>query len=68
MTFLNAETGFGHTPTKVIVSIVPYQKVLPVKRMITSIDPTAFVVVAEIRSVLGKGYTLDKHFNQPMPT
>ena len=68
MTFLNAETGFGHTPTKVIVSIVPYQKVLPVKRMITSIDPTAFVVVAEIRSVLGKGYTLDKHFNPPMPT
>ena len=68
MTFLNAETGFAHMPTKVIVSIVPYQKVLPVKRMITAIDPTAFVVVVEIRSVLGKGYTLDRHFNPPMLT
>lgn len=65
MTFLNGETGFNHTPTKVIISIVPYQKVLPVKRMITSIDPSAFVVVSEICSVLGKGYTLDKHFNPP---
>lgn len=63
MTFLNGETGLRHTPTKVIVSIVPYHKVMSVKRMVASIDPTAFVVVSDIRSVLGKGYTPDKHFN-----
>lgn len=67
MTSFIAETGFQQKRTRVIVSIVPYQKITMIKHIIMDIDPTAFVVVDEIHSVLGKGYTLDKHFDPPEP-
>lgn len=63
ITFLQAESGYQQKPLKVIVSIVPYSKVTAMKRLITTIDPTAFVVVDEIHSVLGRGYTLDRYLN-----
>ncbi len=65
MTSYLAETGFQQKQTKVIVSIVPYRKITAIKHIIMAIDPTAFVVVDDIHSVLGKGYTLDKHFDPP---
>ena len=60
MTSFNAETGFRQKQIKVIVSVVPYQKVVPMKRIIMGADPTAFVVIGEIRNVLGRGYTLNR--------
>lgn len=60
MTSFNAETGFNQKQIKVIVSVVPYQKVVPMKRIIMGADPTAFVVIGEIRNVLGRGYTLNR--------
>ena len=66
LTSLVAESGYRQRPMKVIVSVVPYQKVLPVKQMIMRIDPTAFVVVDEIRSVLGRGYTIEKRLDPPL--
>lgn len=63
MTSLEAESGFEQKRMKVIVSVIPYRKFAEMKQIITEIDPTAFVVVDQIHSVLGKGYTLDKHFN-----
>lgn len=65
MTCLNAEAGFRQTPIKVIVSVMPYEKLAQMRRIIMDIDPTAFVVVDQVSSVLGKGYTLDKHFQPP---
>ena len=67
MTSFIAETGFQRKRTRVIVSIVPYRKITIIKHIIMGIDPTAFVVVDDIHSVLGKGYTLDKHFDPPTP-
>ena len=67
MTSFLAETGFQRKRTRVIVSIVPYQKITAIKHIVMDIDPTAFVVVDDIHSVLGKGYTLDKHFDPPAP-
>ena len=63
MTSLNAETGYQQKEMKVIVSVVPYQKVVPMKRVIMGVDPTAFVVIGEIRSVLGRGYTINRYNN-----
>lgn len=67
MTSFLAETGFQQKRTRVIVSIVPYRKITMIKHIIMDIDPTAFVVVEDIHSVLGRGYTLDKHFDPPTP-
>ena len=62
LTYLDAETGFQNRPMKAIVSVVPCKKINGVKRVIMSVDPTAFVVVDQVHSVLGRGYTLDKNF------
>ena len=51
---------------KVIVSVVPYQKVMRVKQMIMHIDPAAFVIVDEIHSVPGRGYTIEKRLDPPI--
>lgn len=65
VTYLDAESGYRRNKMKVIVSVMPYRKVVPMKKLITGIDPTAFVVVDNIHSVLGRGYTLDKRFKMP---
>ena len=65
LTSLVAESGYRQKQMKVIVSVVPYQKVMSVKQMILGIDPAAFVVVDEIRSVLGRGYTIDRRSELP---
>lgn len=62
MTSFHAETGYAQKETKTIVTIIPYSKVSEIKKQIMAIDPSAFVVVSDTHSVLGRGYTLDKHF------
>lgn len=61
MTSFIAETGYDQKQIKVIVSVVPFQKVVSIKRAILDVDPTAFVVIGEIHSVLGRGYTLNRN-------
>lgn len=65
MTSFIAETGYNQKPMKVIVSVVPFPKVVPIKQIIMDVDPTAFVVIGEIRSVLGRGYTLNRYNDLP---
>ncbi len=59
MTYLNGVTGYEQKETKVIVTVVPYNKINPVKKAVLNIDPEAFVVVENVRSVLGRGYTME---------
>lgn len=60
LTYLNAESGFQKRPMKVIVSVIPYSKLQQTKQVIHTIDETAFVVVDQVRNVLGRGYTLSR--------
>ena len=60
MTYLNAESGYQREAGKVIWTIVPYQKVSEIKKMVYSIDPAAFLVIDDVRSVSGKGFTLKR--------
>lgn len=60
LTYLNAESGFQKKSMKVIVSVIPYSKLQQTKQVIHSIDQTAFVVVDQVRNVLGRGYTLSR--------
>ncbi|MCF0240429.1 MAG: YitT family protein [Streptococcus gallolyticus] len=62
MTYLHGQTGFEQKEIEVIVSIIPYQKLYFAQEIVKQIDPTAFVVVDKVTSVIGRGYTLDKNF------
>ena len=44
----------------VIAAIAPYSKINAIKQSIYKIDPDAFVVIEDVHSVLGKGYTISR--------
>jgi uncharacterized membrane-anchored protein YitT (DUF2179 family) len=66
LTYLNAQTGYLGKETKVIMSVIPYSKIKSVKKAVNAIDPQAFVIIEDVRSVLGKGYTLSKNDQTPV--
>ena len=61
MTYLDAQTGYLGKQTKVIITVTPYSKIKSIKKAVNTIDPQAFVIIEDVRSVLGKGYTLSKN-------
>ena len=60
MTFLTGETGYRRDPTKVILTVVPHDKIEHIKQGVYRIDPTAFVLMDTVRYVGGRGYTLSR--------
>lgn len=60
LTFLQAEGGYHLDPSKVILTILPYRKINDVKKMIYTIDPTAFIVIDDVNYVGGRGFTISR--------
>ena len=60
MTFLSGETGYRRDPIKVIITVVPHDKIEHIKRGVYKIDPTAFVLMDSVRYVGGRGYTISR--------
>ena len=60
MTFLNGETGYKRDPIKVIITVVPYDKIEAIKKTVYRVDPTAFVLMDTVRFVGGRGYTINR--------
>lgn len=55
-TYLSGEGTYSHKEKKVIFTVVKKQQMADLKRMVTEIDPDAFVVVQEAHQVLGEGF------------
>ena len=60
MTFLNGETGYLRQPIKVIITVMPHDKIESIKKAVYRIDPTAFVLMDTVRFVGGRGYTINR--------
>lgn len=60
LTYLKSETGYLRKEMMVIAAIAPYSKINAIKQSIYKIDPDAFVVIEDVHSVLGKGYTISR--------
>ena len=60
LTFLHAEGGYHLDPAKVILTILPYHKINDVKKMIYTIDPTAFTVIDNVNYVGGRAFTISR--------
>lgn len=58
ITLLNAESGYQRAEAKVILTILPYNKVSAVKKMIYTVDPYAFTVINGVNYVGGRGYSI----------
>lgn len=56
-TFLNGEGSYSHVPYKVILTVVKKQQLADLKRLVSEIDPNAFIIVQEAHQVLGDGFS-----------
>ena len=61
VTSLYSQKGFNETDTKTLLTIIPPVKLTIIKEQIKLIDPVAFMVVATVDEVSGRGYTLERH-------
>ena len=61
VTSLYSQKGFNETDTKTLLTIIPPVKLTKIKEQIKLIDPVAFMVVATVDEVSGRGYTLERH-------
>ena len=61
VTSLYSQKGFNETDTKTLLTIIPPVKLTKIKEQIKLIDPVAFMVVATVDEVSGRGCTLERH-------
>lgn len=59
-TFFLSETGYLHKDTKTVLTVVSKRQLVTLEQEIVKIDPEAFVVVSEVKEVVGYGFTKKK--------
>lgn len=60
VTLLHSQTGYYERELEVLMTIIPNHKLQRLKNIVTQIDAAAFITVAEISEVGGRGYTLER--------
>lgn len=63
VTMMVSEKGYTRQESKLITSVIPYQKLPVLKAKVLEIDPVAFIIVAKIEEVGGRGFTVDRYWN-----
>ena len=59
-TFFLSETGYLRRDTKTVLTVVSKRQLVMLEQEIVKIDPEAFVVVSEVKEVVGYGFTKRK--------
>ena len=57
VTYLNGEGAYSRSDKKVILTVVKKHQTADLKRMVSELDPNAFVIVQEAHQVLGDGFS-----------
>lgn len=57
VTYLDGEGAYSHKNKKVILTAVKKHQMADLKKMVSELDPDAFVIVQEAHQVLGDGFT-----------
>ena len=63
VTMMLSEKGYTRKESKLLTSVIPYQKLPKMKEKIREIDPMAFIIVAKIEEVGGQGFTLERQYD-----
>ena len=61
VTFLRGEGAWSHEDKEVILCVVKRSQAVELRHLIRDIDPKAFFVIADARSVYGNGFTAIDH-------
>lgn len=57
-TYINAQGAYTKQDKKMIFIVVRLRQVMTVRQIVQSVDPTAFMIISDVRDVVGKGFTL----------
>ncbi len=60
VTMLMSEKGYTEKDSKLVMSVIPYQKLPRIKTKVQEIDPSAFVIVSKVEEVGGQGFTTER--------
>lgn len=63
VTMILSEKGYTEKSSKLITTVIPYQKLPKLKEKIREIDPMAFIIVAKIEEVGGQGFTMERQYD-----
>ncbi len=59
-TLLHAQTGYCRQQIPMILSVVSNRELPRLTRLVTEIDPDAFLVISPVKEVRGRGFSLNK--------
>lgn len=60
VTMLMSEKGYTEKDSKLVMSVIPYNKLPRIKAKVQEIDASAFVIVSKVEEVGGQGFTLER--------
>ncbi|MGM9941796.1 MAG: YitT family protein [Bulleidia sp.] len=58
VTLFETVSGLRDAHSRTVLTVVPFRKAYRIRKMVNGIDPTAFVTMSDVRSVVGRGYTM----------
>lgn len=62
VTLLEAESGYLHKKSPVVLSIISNRELPKVEKVIHAIDPECFLIVSRVSEVRGRGFSLTKQY------
>jgi len=62
VTLLDAEGGYLHGETKLVLSVISNRELIKVEKLVHDIDPECFMVVSRVSEVRGRGFTIKKKY------
>lgn len=64
VTLLNAETGYKHYETQVVLSVISNREIAKVTNLAHSIDPKCFIMISRVSEVRGRGFSAAKKYKK----
>lgn len=61
-TFFLSETGYLHKETKTLMTVVSRRELVKLQQEVNKIDPAAFIVIHEVKEVMGHGFSMRKSY------
>lgn len=64
VTLLDMQGGYTGKESFVVLTVLSKRELVLLNRLVTDIDPDAFMIVSQVNEVRGRGFTLDKKYRR----
>ena len=64
VTLLHGRGGYLGNETELVLTVISNRELVKVERLVHQIDPECFMVVSRVSEVRGRGFSLNKHYQE----